>query len=242
MSLKRIVEESDTRAGRAFDLAIQGLIVVSLVSFCAETLPDLGPKTTLWLYVIEVVTVVVFTVEYILRVLVADHRLRFVFSFFGIVDLIAVLPFYLSTGVDLRAVRVLRFFRLFRVFKLFRYNRAIDRFKRAFLLVKEELLLYLGATALMVFLASVGIYYFENEAQPERFASIFHCMWWAIVTLTTVGYGDIYPITVGGRIFTAIILFLGLGIVAVPTGLLASALSETRTQDSRQPESDTKSG
>jgi voltage-gated potassium channel len=234
MDLKEIVEESGTPAARAFDLAIQALIVISLVSFCVETLPDLSPTAESWLYAIEVVTIAIFTIEYVVRILVADNRIKSVFSFFGIVDLIAILPFYLSAGIDLRAVRVLRFFRIFRAFKLLRYNRAIERLRRAFLFVKEELLLFFGATALVVFLSSVGIYYFEHDAQPEKFASVFHCMWWAIVTFTTVGYGDVYPITVGGRIFTAVILLLGLGIVAVPTGLLASALTETRSQEPRQ--------
>jgi len=131
-------------------------------------------------------------------------------------------------GVDLRAVRVLRFFRVFRVFKVLRYTKAIQRLKNAFSDVKEELVVYVMATMILVYLASVGIYYFESEAQPKQFGSIFHCLWWAIVTLTTVGYGDAFPITVGGRIFTSVVVILGIGTVAVPTGLLASALAKPR--------------
>ncbi len=227
LTLKRIVEGTDTAAGRAFDISVQILILISLVSFSFETLPNLSSGVRHWLYVIEVGTVSLFTIEYGLRVLVADSRLRFIFSFYGMVDLLAVLPFYLSLGVDLRIVRVLRLFRVFRVFKMLRYTQAIERFKAAFREIREELVLYLMATGIVVFLASAGIWYFEREAQPDRFASVFHCLWWSIVTLTTVGYGDVYPVTIGGKVFTVFVLMAGLGIVAVPTGLLASALTKT---------------
>lgn len=231
MNLKALVEDPDTRAGRVFFLTVQSLIVVSLVSFSLETLPDLDEDVRFVLYVVEIVTVALFTIEYGLRVLVADNRWAFVFSFYGLVDLLAFLPFYISTGVDLRAVRILRLFRLFRVFKLLRYTKAIQRFQDAFLAVREEMALYLLATAIMVFLSSVGIYYCESDAQPENFGSVFHCLWWAIVTLTTVGYGDVVPVTTGGRVFTAFVLLLGVGTVAIPSGLLAAALTKSRRQD-----------
>ena len=94
--------------------------------------------------------------------------------------------------------------------------------------MKEEVALFLIATLILIFIVSAGIYFFENEAQPDKFQSVFHSMWWTIVTLTTVGYGDVYPITVGGKIFTFFILILGLGIVTIPAGLVASALSKAR--------------
>jgi len=191
MNLKKLVEDTDTRGARVFDLVIETLIVLSLVSFCVETLPNLGEGARFWLYVFEMLTVAVFTVEYALRILLVDSRLRLVLSFYGLVDLMAILPFYVSTGVDLRSVRVFRLFRTFRVFKLFRYTRAIARFRDAFLEIKDELAWYMMATGFIVFLSAVGIYYFEGEEQPEAFGSVFHCLWWAIVTLTTVGYGDV---------------------------------------------------
>ena len=228
MNLKSIVEDTDTTPGRAFDCCIQVLIVISLVSFCLETLPDLSPRVRGWLYVVEVVTVVLFTAEYLLRICVADRKLRFIFSFYGLVDLLAILPFYMpGRSIDLRAVRILRLLRLVRAFKLLRYTQAIERFRRAFADIKEELVLFAFTTVLILFLASVGIYYFENLQQPEAFKSIFHSMWWSVCTLTTVGYGDVYPVTAGGRIFTGVVLFLSLGVVAVPSGLLASALTRT---------------
>lgn len=228
MTLKDIIERTDHRAGRLFDLFIQALIVLSLVSFSIETLPGLSARSREVLRTIEIVTIGIFTVEYLLRIAVADRRLGYVFSFFGVVDLVAILPFYIASGVDLRGVRAFRLLRLFRIFKLVRYSEAVRRFHRAFLIAREEVVLFFFAACLLLFVAGVGIYHFENPAQPEAYASIFHSLWWAVATLTTVGYGDIYPITVGGKIFTFMVLIVGLGVVSVPAGLVASALSEAR--------------
>ena len=228
-NLKTIVEDPTTKMGRVFALFIQGLIVLSLLTFAVETLPGLSNETRTALRVIEVTTVLIFTGEYLVRILVADRTLRFVLSFYGIIDLLAILPFYLSTGLDLRSIRVVRLLRLFRIFKIARYSTAIQRLHRAFLIAREELILFFCAAAILLYVSSVGIYYFENEAQPEAFASVFHSLWWTVITLTTVGYGDVYPITTGGRIFTMLILLVGLGIVAVPTGIMASALSHARS-------------
>jgi voltage-gated potassium channel len=229
--LKSIVEDNDTPEGRAFDLTIQALIVLSLVTFSIETLPGLSSNTRWWLYRIELVTVLVFTVEYILRLFLADRKLQFAFSFFGLIDLLAIAPFYLAMGVDLRSVRIFRFLRLFRAFKMVRYSNAIRRFHRAFTIAREELILFVVVTLMLLYFSAVGVYYFENDAQPERFASVFHSLWWSVATLTTVGYGDIYPITVGGKIFTFFVLLIGLGIVSVPAGLVASALSKARAME-----------
>ena len=131
----------------------------------------------------------IFTVEYILRIVVADRRLRFIISFYGVVDLLAILPFYVSTGLDLRSIRALRFLRLFQALKLARYSKAIHRLHRAFALVKEEIVLFFVVTAILLYLTAAGIYYFEHQLQPDAFSSIFHGLWWAVATLTTVGYG-----------------------------------------------------
>ena len=185
MRLKRIVEHSDTRAGRWFDTVIFVLIVVSLVTFSIDTLPNLPPAAPAVLYWIEFATVLLFTGEYLLRLAVAESRWRFVRSFFGVIDLVAILPFYLAAGVDLRAVRTFRLLRLIRILKLARYNDAIRRMHRAAVIVREELVLFLSVALILIFLSAVGIYYFESGSQPEHFASVFHSLWWAIVTLTT---------------------------------------------------------
>lgn len=226
MNWKRVIEDNTTPAGRAFDLIIQALIIASLVAFSVDTMPDLTPSLREVLDYFEITCVAIFTLEYIARLAVADGKLRFAFSFYGIVDLVAILPFYLATSVDLRSMRIFRLLRLARAFKLMRYSKAVRRFGAAFVLAKEELVLFLLATVLLLFAASVGIYYFEHDRQPEAFASVFHSLWWAVATLTTVGYGDIMPITTGGKIFTFIVLMIGLGAVAVPAGIISSALTK----------------
>ena len=231
MTLKRIVEDTDTRAGRAFDSVVVVLILISIATFSLETLPNLPPAIVSALDLAEIVLVALFTIEYGLRIALADDRWAFVRSFSGLIDLVAILPFYVSLGVDLRSVRVLRLLRLLRVLKLARYSGAIVRFQRAVALAREELLVFLGIAVMLIYLSAVGIYYFEREAQPEQFASVFHSLWWAVVTLTTVGYGDAFPVTLGGRMFTFAVLMAGLGIVAVPTGLLASALARVREEE-----------
>ena len=231
LSLKQIIGDIDSKPGRYFAFFVQVLIIISLVTFSIETLPELSKNTKAFLGLIETITVIVFTIEYLLRIYVADHKFKFVFSFFGLIDLAAILPFYLSTGIDLRSLRIFRLLRLVRIFKLFRYNKAITRFYRALIIAKEELVLFSCVTLILLYLSAVGIYYFEHRAQPEQFASVFHSLWWSVATLTTVGYGDIYPVTVGGKLFTFFILMLGLGIVAVPTGLVSSALSQARSEE-----------
>ena len=230
-SLKQIIEDNSTRRGRAVDLSIQLLIVLSLIAFSVETLPNQSERTLSFLKWFEIFSVGVFTVEYLLRIAVADRRLRFIFSFFGLIDLLAILPFYLSTGVDLRSIRVLRLLRLFRAFKLMRYSKAIQRFHRAFLIAREEIVLFFCVATMLLYFASVGIYYCENQAQPEAFASVFHSLWWAFVTMTTVGYGDVVPITLGGRVFTCLFVLISLGVVSAPAGMLASALMKARQME-----------
>jgi len=223
--LRAIVDSPDTRAGRWFIGVVQTLILASLVSFSVETLPGLPPGLSRFLTVFEALTVGAFTVEYLLRLWAAEKPLRYVFSFFGLVDLVAILPFYVSTQVDLRAIRVFRLMRLFRLLKVARYSRAVQRFRLAFREIRAELVLFFGLTLTTLFVAATGIYYFERDAQPEVFESIFHSMWWAITTLSTVGYGDAVPVTLGGRMFTGLVLLIGIAIVAVPSGIMASALT-----------------
>lgn len=214
-----------------WELVIQFLIILSLIDFCVETLPGISDSWRSVLGTVEIIIVVIFTIEYLARLLLSTPRFTYARSFFGVVDLMAILPFYLLLGFDLRSLRVLRLLRLFRLLKLARYGAATKRLHRAFIIIREELILFGAVALVMLYLASVGIYYFERAAQPEIFSSVFHCMWWSVTTLTTVGYGDAYPITVGGRIFTFLILTIGLGIVAVPSGLFASALSKARDEE-----------
>jgi len=231
--LREMINDPKTPHGRYFMLFVQSLIVISIISFTLETLPNRSELYYFSLFCIEVITIILFSVEYIARISLNTHRIRFVFSFYGLVDLISILPFYmfLLTGTDARIFKVLRMLRLLRLFKLFRYNKSIDRYKRAFTLAKNDLIIF-GAVAMMtIYITGVGIYFFENQKQPENFSSIFDGIWWAIITLTTVGYGDTYPITTAGKMFTFVVLIIGLAIVSVPTALIASALTEARNEE-----------
>jgi voltage-gated potassium channel len=230
MKLREIVENPDTRGGKFFSWGIQGLIIYSLITFSVSTLPNLSEGMLKFLEVSRIVTVTIFSVEYILRIYVAERKWKYIFSFYGLIDFIAILPFYLSLTIDLRSFRIIRVLRLFRLIKIARYSTALKRFRYAFNDLREELVIFLTATFFLLYISGVGIYYFENAAQPEHFQSIFHSLWWAVATLTTVGYGDVYPITVGGKIFTFFILMIGLGVVAVPAGLISSAMEKANAE------------
>lgn len=221
-----------TRAGRVVGFIIQGLIVVSLVSLAAQTIPDMPDDIHHILETISMICMLVFVTEYSLRIYTEKHVFKYMFSFFGIIDLIAIAPyFFIGSGIDSSSLRALRLVRMFQLFKLARYSRAIHRFKAAFRICREELIFFGVTASIIFFMAAVGIYHFEHAAQPEAFPSIIHSLWWAMITLTTIGYGDIYPVTHFGKIFTGLIIPLGLGIVSAPTCILASALSEARKEE-----------
>ena len=240
MSIRDIVQGSDTKAGRAFDSVIFVLIISSIIALTFETLPDLSPAAKRAFHIFEVVTVVLFTIEYVLRIATSPEKRRYIFSFHGIIDLVVILPFYLSlgfgffAGFDLRAARAFRLFRIFRILKIARYNRAMSRFGKAISEAKEEVMIFLFAAIMLLYLSAVGIYYFEHEAQPDDFGSIIHSLWWALITLTTVGYGDAFPVTMGGKLFTFVILICGLGVVAIPAGIVSSALSRVVRNEERE--------
>ena len=225
--IRGIVEDNTSKKGKIFDNIIQFLILLSLVAFSIETLPNNSPEIIKFLYEFEVFCISIFSIEYLLRIIVSNKPFSYIFSFYGLIDFLAVIPYYLSS-IDLRFLRAFRIFRIFRAFKLIRYNKALNRFQIAYRIVKEELMLFMVVIVILLFIVSAGIYFFENQAQPEVFKSIFHSSWWSIVTLTTVGYGDVYPITLGGKIFTFFVLIIGVGVVTVPAGLVATSLSKAR--------------
>ena len=225
-NLRKIVEGSDSFSGRLFDTLIGCLIFLSIISFSLETLPHLPDSCLDLLYLLELFIITVFTVEYMLRFYLARRKFQFVMSLQSWIDLIAILPFFFFSDIDLRSIRILWLFRSFRIFRIFRLMSTTIRIKKSILSIKDELIVFSVASSMLLYIAAVGIYYFENPVQPESFSSIFHCLWWAIVTMTTVGYGDMYPITTGGKIFSSCILILGISIIAIPTGLLAASFTK----------------
>ncbi|MGB2171275.1 MAG: ion transporter [Flavobacteriaceae bacterium] len=184
--------------------------------------------------VFEFISIIIFSAEYIYRISYAVHTkgrkgaLSYIFSFFGLIDLISIIPFYLNQFIKLdgRFLRILRLFRLTRIFKFGRKSNSLKVFTKALFSVKSELTFTLFLSVITVLFSASAIYYLEYDAQPEKFSSITESIWWATVSLATVGYGDVYPITVGGKIFASIISLVGIGIVAIPTGVISAAFVE----------------
>jgi voltage-gated potassium channel len=240
-TLRQTVEEQDTWEGRAFDIFIQILIVLSLISFSFQTLPNLSESWERRLWLFEIFTVGIFTIEFALRWLVSTDKKKYWKSGWTYIDLLAIAPFYISLALssygirmDGRWLRVFRLLRVFRTFKLLRFGSAVDRLTTAFHLIWKELVLFLSVALILIYVAGVLIYYVENLAGSKDFQSVFDGLWWAVVTLTTVGYGDIVPVTPLGRLLTFFILLIGLGIIAVPSGLLAAALSQAHRGNQKE--------
>ena len=206
-------------------LAIMGLILYSIITVCLETVPELSQYA--WFFkVSETIVVVIFTVEYFGMWYLSDDRWRYPFRPMSIIDLLAILPFYLHMGIDLRAIRADRLLRIFRVLKLGRHSRAIQTVGEALRRSSPELSVTAFAGGIFILISAMALYYAENRAQPDVFSSIPASLWWAVVTLTTVGYGDVYPVTTLGRVIASIIMLIGIGMIAVPTSILASTFSD----------------
>ena len=229
MTLTDIVQRNDTALGRTFDTVVIFLIMYLILTLCVSTLPNLPESAEFYLEISDYIVFALFTIEYVPRVVTAPNKRKYIFSFFGILDLIALLPFYLSLGIGLEAARVFRLFAFIQILRLSKYSSATRRFHLALIKAKEELVLVI--VAMLLFLSSAGIYFFEHEAQPEAFESVFHSMWWSIATLSGVGYGDVVPVTPGGRFFTGVVMVCSLAVVAVPAGIMASALSRVSSED-----------
>ena len=186
------------------------------------------------LFIFEAISIYIFSFEYLYRVYLAFKEkkfkgvLKYIFSVYGLIDLISILPFYLNQFVKLdgRFFRILRLFRLTRIFKLGRDSESLKLFIKALTAVKSELKFTLFLSVLTILFSASAIYYLENEAQPEKFSSITESIWWATVSLATVGYGDVYPITGIGKFFAILSAFFSIGIVALPAGILAGAFTE----------------
>lgn len=232
-----ILDGTDPDWGRAYALFNNGVILLAVLSYTLSTLPDLSRDARATLDAIEFFVITVFALDYVARVATAPRALTYVFSFWGLVDLLSFLPALLFHGSELTSARLLRILQLARILKLVRLAHALETISDAVRDVKDQLLVFLMITVVVLFLAAVGIYQFEHKAQPEVFASIPHSLWWAVATLSTVGYGDIYPITGGGRFFTALVLLIGLAVIAVPTGLISASLV-SKAERKRQDETD----
>ena len=214
------------------------LIILNTLAVILETVDSLFLTYKNLFIRIEVFSIIIFSAEYILRtwsitcIEKYKHpiigRLKYILTTGAIIDILAILPFYLPLFVsfDLRFIRILRLLRFFRFFKIGRYLDASRVISNVFKAKREELVLSFIITLFLIIIASSVMYYAEHDAQPEKFSSIPETMWWSVATLTTVGYGDTYPITGLGKILTAFISILGIGMFALPAGILASGFSD----------------
>lgn len=241
-TLFRLLEAANEgdASSRIVDLFLLTLIIFSVIAVVLESIPGIRAVHGAALHWFEIFTVTVFTLEYGLRIWVCvesdpelatpawRQRLRFLVSFHALIDLLAILPFYLlASGIaGVMDLRFLRAVRLLRILKLTRYFSAMNLL---FVTIRENGRALTAAFLILLtvmLLAASGMYYFERHSQPQDFGSIPAAMWWSFATLTTVGYGDVTPITVGGKIFGALITVVGVGMVALPTSILASGYSE----------------
>ena len=221
------------KAPQWIKLAIMGLIVLSIIVVMLETVEQFKPYQKTF-DLLELICVAIFTVEYLCFWMLSSNKARYPFSFMQIVDLLAILPFYLSMGIDLRGMRAIRLLRIFRVLKIGRYNRSVQLIGLAAKRVAPELIVIFFGMFIFLLMVSSAMYYTEHAAQPEKFSSIPATLWWAVVTLTTVGYGDVYPITGLGQLLAGILMLLGIGLVAVPTAIMTAALNDVY-RESRDP-------
>ena len=227
--LHEIIFEADTPAGRAFDLALIVTILLSIVIVSVETVPGVAPAVRSWLRAGEWLVTALFTVEYVLRLIAVRRPLRYATSFFGVVDLLAILPSYLSlvlpTGRFLVVVRVLRLLRIFRILKLTRFVTEARVLSGAVRASAHKISVFL--LTVMTIVIIVGSLMYVVEGGQNGFTSIPRSMYWAVVTLTTVGYGDISPKTGLGQALAALVMILGYGIIAVPTGIVTAELARS---------------
>lgn len=211
---------------------ISVLIVLNAFAVVLETVETIIMPHEQAFHVFEIFSVSIFAVEYVARVWVANlipqyqhpvgGRIRYMLTPMALIDFLSILPFFLSlVGVDLR---VLRLVRLLRLLKLTRYSKAMNRIAGAIKASKDELVMLLVIMAVLLLISATLIYFAENEAQPEAFSSIPASLWWAVVTLATIGYGDVYPVTLAGKIIAGIAAIFGIGMFALPGGIIASEL------------------
>jgi voltage-gated potassium channel len=234
-----LLEPSATgsRAAKSVELLLIMLIFLNILAIILESVKDVNAEYGDFFHELEKFSVIIFTIEYFLRLWTAPEnpkyhrpirgRLKYASTTMAMIDLLSIVPFYLSfLTFDMRFIRIVRLFRLIRVLKIARYLKALHIIQAVLRERKEQIVLSIMFIIFLLVMVSTLMYYVEHEAQPELFSSIPETMWWGIETLTTVGYGDMIPITTPGRILGGMIAILGIGLFALPAGILSSGLTE----------------
>lgn len=252
-----VLVDEDSRIGNIFNTLIILLIILNMVSIILESIKSLQEQYHFWFEAFESFCLVVFTIEYIVRISTADFAFpqykgwkpfrKYIFSFMALVDLLSILPslllILLPQGLlaEMQFIRMLRIMRVFRVLKITRYSNSLRMMGDVLKEKSGELSITIFVALILMVIASTLMYYAEHTTQPDQFPDIVHAFWWAIATLTTVGYGDVYPVTALGKILSGVIALLGIGLVALPTGILSSAFVD-RMDQARQKKKKEKNG
>lgn len=226
-SIHEIIFEADTRTGKIFDIVLIWAIVISVIVVMLESVPDLAEEYGKLFYSLEWGFTILFSLEYIARIISVKHPLKYIFSLFGLIDLLSILPTYIGiiyTGTaSLRVIRILRLMRIFRVLKLIGFLNQAQVLKQAFKNSRKKIIVFLMAVLMLVVILGTLMYIIEDPV--AGFTSIPRSIYWAIVTLTTVGYGDIAPVTAMGQALASVVMIIGYSIIAVPTGIITAELT-----------------
>lgn len=224
-----IVFGTSTRAGRRFDVFLLWIILFSVLVVMVESVPEIGNKYSREFFVVEWIMTGIFTIEYLLRIWISPKPFKYIFSFWGIIDLLSILPTYLSLFIGgyhyLLVVRIFRLLRVFRIFKLARFSSEARVLREALKLSLHKVSIFLMAVVAIVIILGTVMYVVEGG--KDGFTSIPQSIYWAIVTVTTVGYGDLVPHTIIGKFISSIAMITGYAIIAVPTGIVTVAMAKS---------------
>ena len=236
--LHEIIFEADDRAGKVFDTVLIVAILASVIVVILDSVKTMPAWTDTMFVVLEWFFTILFTIEYILRIISVRKPWRYIFSFYGIVDLLAILPTYVGLFVpnahELVVIRMLRLLRIFRVFKLVRFLGEADALKHAFYSSRHKIAVFLTAVLIIITIMAALMHVVEDNADNPQFSSLPQSMYWAVVTMTTVGYGDITPITPLGKFLSAVMMLIGYSMIIVPAGILSGEIAAESQRHARR--------
>jgi voltage-gated potassium channel len=228
--LHEVIFGADTKSGKVFDVTLLLLIIISVVLVMLESVSTINDIYGDWFHLAEWIITIFFTIEYILRLICVFKPSKYVFSFYGIIDLISILPSYIELflGISnyLSAVRAMRLLRVFRIFKLAKFLKESNRLVEALKASQAKITVFIFFVFMIVIVIGSLMYLIEGGPNSD-FTSIPRSIYWAIVTLTTVGYGDIAPVTATGQFIAAIVMLMGYAVIAVPTGIVSAEIAQS---------------
>lgn len=236
--LHEVIFEADDPMGRLFDTVLIGAIILSVIVIILDSVQSIRESYHSLFLVLEWFFTVLFTAEYILRLICVRKPLRYVFSFYGVVDLLSILPSYIGLFVpgahNLMVIRMLRLLRIFRVFKLVRFLGEADALKQAFYASRHKIAVFLTTVLIIITIMAAAMHVVESRADNDQFDSMPQAMYWAVVTMTTVGYGDATPITPLGKFLSATMMLIGYSMIIVPAGILSGEIAAQAQRHARR--------